>query len=121
MNSPAAQLVFISRHSGWATMAAACMETALTAGVFEQHPVLVLLDDAVTQLLPEQNGEALGMKTLARQLPALELYGIQAVYVDAAALHARGLADSELLIPVQRLQSDQLAALIAAARTALVF
>lgn len=121
MTASASQLLFISRHSAWTAAAAACMETALTAGVFEQHPALVLLDDAVTQLLPEQNGEVFGMKTLANQLPALELYGVETVYVDAAALTARGLDNAELLIPVQRLQPQQLADLIAVARTTLVF
>ncbi len=121
MNSSAPQLLFICRQSGWTSSAAACLETALTAGVFEQHPALVLLGDAVTQLLPDQSGETIGMKTLAHQLPALELYGIQTVYVDAAALTMRGLGDAELTIPVQRLQPGQLADLVAAARTTLVF
>jgi tRNA 2-thiouridine synthesizing protein C len=121
MSSPGPQLLFVCRHSGWTSAAAACMETVLTAGVFEQHPVLVLLDEAVAQLLPDQRGEAIGMKTIAHQLPALELYGIQTVYVDEAALNARGLSDAELTIPVQRLQPGQLASLVAAARTTLVF
>jgi tRNA 2-thiouridine synthesizing protein C len=115
------KLVFIARRSGWTAAAAACLETTLIAGVFEMQPVLVLLDDAVTQLLPEQNGETLGLKTLARQFPALELYGIDTVYVDEVALQERGLADADLLIPVKRLHTGQLATLVAAAATTLVF
>jgi sulfur relay protein TusC/DsrF len=121
MTTPAPQLLFICRHSAWTSQAAACLETTLTAGVFEQQPALILLDDAVTLLLPDQQGEVIRKKSLSRQLPVLELYGIHTVYVDAVALAVRGLMNSELLVPVVYLQPAQLSQLLAAAHTTLVF
>jgi len=121
MNTPRRACLFVCRHSAWTSEAAACVETLLTAGVFEQQPVLVLMDAAVTLLLPDQNGAPIHAKTLARQLPALELYGIDTVYADAAALTAYGVNTEQLPLPVQTLQSGQLATLVASAAITLVF
>ncbi len=121
MNTAARSVLFICRHSAWTSAASACMETLLTAGVFEQKPVLVLLDEAVTLLIADQQGERICMKTLARQLPALELYGIETVYAEPAALTRYDVDPAQLSVPVLPLQHDQLAALVAAATTTLVF
>ena len=121
MNTTTRSCLFVCRRSAWTSEAAACLETLLTAGVFEQRPVLVLLDAAVTLLLADQNGAPIHVKTLARQLPALELYGIETVYADAAALAVYGVNTAQLPLPVKTLQSSQLAALVATATTTLVF
>lgn len=114
-------LLMICRHSGWSAQAAACLETTLTAGVFEQRAALVLLDAAVTLLFADQQGDSVRPKSLAQQLPALELYGIDTVYADAGALAAHGLAQAALPIAVKPLQAGELATLVAAAKHALVF
>ncbi len=121
MTAVAGSPLLICRHSAWTSAAAACLETLLTAGVFEQRPVLVLLDAAVTLLIADQHGEVIHSKTLARQMPALELYGIETVYADPAALLAYGVNTTELVLPIQLLAANQLAGLVAAASTALVF
>ena len=121
MNNQVCNSLFICRHSAWTSEASACLETLLTAGVFEQKPVLVLMDAAVTLLIPGQQGEAIQKKTLARQMPALELYGIENVYADPVALHIYGIDTAQLPLPIRQLQNGQLAALIAAATTTLVF
>jgi tRNA 2-thiouridine synthesizing protein C len=120
-NNAAASLLLIARHSAWHMSSAAALEVALTAGVFDQQVVLVLLEDAVLQLMPEQNGQALALKTYANQLPALELYGITQVYVDSTALDHYGLNVQDCQIPVQVLPTGLLAELLASSRTVLVF
>jgi sulfur relay protein TusC/DsrF len=114
-------LLMICRHSGWTAQAAACLETTLTAGVYEQHTALVLLEAAVTLLFPDQQNDGVRPKTQAQQLPALELYGIDTVYVEASALAAHGLADIALPIVVKPLQAGELATLVATARHTMVF
>lgn len=121
MTSTAPQLLLICRHGGWTARAAACFETLLTAGVYEQDAALVLLQDAVTVLLPDQQAEPERPKTLAQQLPALELYGIKQVFVEAPALASCRVDTDALPIPVTVLAKDQLAALVQSARSTLVF
>jgi len=121
MTGAAKPPLLICRHGAWTMAAATCMELTLTAGVFEQKPVLVLLDAAVTLLLPNQNGESSGLKTLAKQIPALELYGIEHVHVEAAALIAHGIDAAALDAGVKPLAPGALAALVAAAGAVLVF
>lgn len=115
------QVLFICRHGGWTDRAAACFETLLTAGVYEQDAALVLLQDGVTLLMPEQQADALRPKTLAQQLPALELYGIHQVFVEATALAACDIDPATLPLPVTVLAGDQLASLVQSARATLVF
>ncbi len=121
MTSTAPQLLLICRHGGWTARAAACFETLLTAGVYEQNAALVLLQDAVTMLVPDQQAETLRPKTLAQQLPALELYGINQVFAEASALTSCGVDIGTVAIPVTVLETGQLAALVQRARAALVF
>jgi tRNA 2-thiouridine synthesizing protein C len=120
-NNTSPVLLLIARRSAWCASSAAALEVALTAGVFDQQVVLVLLEEAVLQLLPAQNGQVLGLKTYANQLPALELYGITQVYVDGAALQHYGLSLQDCQIPVQVLATGLLAELLASSRTVLVF
>lgn len=113
--------LFICRHSAWSSQAYACLETVLTAGVFEQDAALVLQGDGVLQLLPGQDGSALQQKTLANQLPALELYGITQIYVESAAAKERGLSVDDFVLPALPLQEGQLRDMINASRHVLVF
>jgi sulfur relay (sulfurtransferase) DsrF/TusC family protein len=121
MTTSVNQPLLICRHPAWSSDMSACVEMALTAGVFEQRPILVLTDAAVTLLLPGQDGEAHGLKTLARQVPAFELYGIDQVYADAAALAAHGIDATALEHGVKPLPMGRLAELMATAASVLVF
>lgn len=121
MTSAAQPPLLICRHAAWSSDMAACLEMALTAGVFERQPILVLADAAVTLLLPGQDGESNGLKTLAKQVPAFELYGIDQVYADAAALAAHGIDAATLEHGIKPLPAGRLAALMATAASVLVF
>jgi tRNA 2-thiouridine synthesizing protein C len=93
----------------------------MTAAVFDQRVKLLFCNDGVYQLLADQDGTACGMKTLARQLPALDLYGIEQVYVAESALQERGLQERDLLQAVTVLSCDQMRILIAESNAVLVF
>lgn len=123
MSSPQRQsLLFITTRAPWSTAApAACTDLLLTAGVFEQRVSLVFLGDAVWQLHCHQDGKPLRQKTLADLFPALELYDIRQVYVEAQALQARGLRADTLLIPVRTVDTAALRDLLATHDRSLVF
>jgi len=112
-------LLMICRRSGYT--ASACLETTLTAGVYEQHTALVLLDEAVTLLVTDQQTNEVQPKNVAQQLAALDLYGIDIVYADAGALACYGVGADSVPIAVKQLQPGELACLVADARHTVVF
>ena len=107
------QFTFISRAAPYGSNRPnLCLDMALAAAVFEQHVNYVFLGDGVYQLLQGQNAENIRSKTLGNAMETLELYGIENVIVDADALHARGLSEQDLLLPVQSLDGTAIAELI---------
>lgn len=105
--------LFLSAHLPWAgTAATACADLLMTAAVFGQQVTVVFIGDGVLQLQEGQDGSSAGQKTLARQFPAFELYEIQRICAEAAALHHHGLDARDLVVPVEVLDAQQLRALL---------
>lgn len=91
-------IVFISTRAPWSSSAPlACLEALMTTAVFDLPARLVLLGDGVFQLLPDQDGAALGSKNLSKMIGALGLYGITTIHVDEVSLTQRGLVLTGLL------------------------
>jgi len=108
------QWLFISSKAPWHGSAAqACADLLLTAAVFDQDVTLVFLGAGVLQLLPEQDGAALGTKSFTKLYPALELHGVRSVYADAEALSTWNLDPAGLLLPVEPIGSAKLRTLLA--------
>ena len=101
---PSPPVVFLSSASAWSGSAASsCLDTTMSFAVFDVPVVLVLHGAGVLQLLPEQNGDALQLKTLARTWGALSLYGVHEVLVEAESLQDYGHAPDELLCSASRI------------------
>lgn len=88
------------------------LDMALACAAFEQRVALLFLGDGVLQLAGAQQAEAIGQKPLDKQLGALPLYDVDALYADADALAARGLSDATLALPVQALDGAGIRALL---------
>jgi tRNA 2-thiouridine synthesizing protein C len=115
-------LLFLTTKSPWtSSSAASCTDMVMTAAIFDQSVRLLFCNDGVYQLLKDQDGTLCGMKTLAKQLTALDLYGIEQVYVEKSALQERGLQERDLLQAVTILSCDQIRTLIADSKAVLVF
>jgi tRNA 2-thiouridine synthesizing protein C len=113
MNSQKQTLTFISRLAPYGrNEPQLCLEMALAAAVFEQKVNYVFLDDGVFQLLTQQNAEHINSKTLANMLEAMDLYGIENVYVDEQSLEQRKLQAADLIIAATPLNRTSLTALI---------
>jgi tRNA 2-thiouridine synthesizing protein C len=122
VDNPKRHLLFLTTKSPWTTSnASSCNDMVMTAAIFDQSVKLLFCNDGVYQLLKDQNGTSSGMKTLAKQLSALDLYGIEQVYVEKAAMQERGLQERDLLQAVMVLSCDQMRALIANSKAVLVF
>jgi tRNA 2-thiouridine synthesizing protein C len=119
---PKNHLLFLTTKSPWTSSSAtSCNDMAMTAAIFDQSVKLLFCGDGVYQLLKNQDGTACGMKTLAKQLSALDLYGIKQVYAEKSALQERGLQERDLLQAVTALSCDQMRSLIAESKAVLVF
>lgn len=92
-------ILFISSKAPWSSAAPlACLDACMTSAVFDVPTTLVLLGDGVQQLLPGQDAGDMDRKDVSRMFGALGLYGIDTVYVDAAALAALGISLDELQV-----------------------
>lgn len=89
------------------------LDVAMMAAAFEHEVSIAFIDDGVYQLLEGQDTSATGCHDFSPLFQALELYGIEKVYVDSEALHQRGIDPQRLLIPAQPLANQALAELIA--------
>jgi tRNA 2-thiouridine synthesizing protein C len=91
------RLLFIQHRPPYSDDSAAEMlDALLVAAAFGQQVSVLFQDDGVWQLLANQDGKALGRKTLLSQLQALGLYDVERLYVDHASLQARGLQAAQL-------------------------
>jgi tRNA 2-thiouridine synthesizing protein C len=123
MTSPSGkEVLFISTRSPWSSSAAAAgADLLMTAAVFEQPVRVVFCGDGVWQLLGEQDGDKLKMKTLSRIFPAFELYDIRHVLVAASAMRERHLTTADLVIPAETASDEEIRGLITASKTVFVF
>ncbi|MBM4203757.1 MAG: sulfurtransferase TusC [Gammaproteobacteria bacterium] len=90
------------------------LDALLVAAAFEQRCTVLLLDDAVFALLPDQHGDVLGRRTAAKLLNALPDYEVERICVCEESLAQRGLINFVDTLSATRLTPAQQTALIAA-------
>ncbi|MDX9874092.1 MAG: sulfurtransferase complex subunit TusC [Spongiibacteraceae bacterium] len=117
MNTPESTakrwLLVFQRPPYGSALAREAVDVALAAAAFGQQVSLLFLGNSVWQLLPNQQGDAIGHKDFDRQLGALPMYDIDQFFVAADALTARGLAATDLVLPVTVLEPAAIAPLLA--------
>lgn len=107
-------MLIISRQAPWSGLAAReALDIALAGGAFELPLALLLLDDGVFQLNPEQRAEALEQKDLSANLKALPLFGIETIHVARDSLVQRGLDIDSLGHPIELIEESRLGDFIA--------
>lgn len=105
-------LLIISRHPPARLAAREALDMALAAAAFGVPTGLLFMDDGVLQLLKGQDAQAVGQKSLAANLQALELYGVEDVLVCGQSLAARGIHTRQCLLDCRALDSAQIAQLL---------
>ena len=106
-------LTLVSRSAPYGTEnAQVCLDVVLAGSVFDQQVNYLFLGDGVYQLLNSQQASSIDCKNLAGAFEALELYGVDQVYVDELSLQQRGLNVDDLVLAVKPLNDDQLRVLI---------
>ena len=107
------KFMYVNRRAPYGTIyALESLEVVLIAAAFEQDVSLVFMDDGVYQIKKEQNTEEIGVKNFSPTYRALEGYDVEKLYVEKESLESRGLTTDDLVVPVQVLDKDQLAALM---------
>lgn len=91
---------------------AEALDALLVAAAFDQPCSLLLIEDAVFALLPDQDGSLLGMRTAGKLLTALPDYEVRDICVCSRSLVERNLTDTGTVIPVRRLSPEEQVAFI---------
>jgi len=88
------------------------LDRILITAAFDQPVSLLLLDEAVFHIKQGQRVNEAGGKNISAIYRSLELYDIEAIYVEQESLTQVGLVLEDLVFPVQVLSSSDIAALI---------
>lgn len=112
MNRP--EVLIICRRAPYASSAARdAIDLALACALFELPVSLLLLDDGVLQLLPNQQSGAIRQKNPNAMLEALPMYDIDRIFTSTQSLALHGLEASSLVPLPQVLDQDEVRALMA--------
>jgi tRNA 2-thiouridine synthesizing protein C len=105
------KFMFVNRKAPYGTIyALEGLEVVLISAAFNQDVSLAFLDDGVYELLKGQQTKALEVKNFSPTYRALEGYDIEKLYVERESLEARGLSEDQLIVPVEVMSSEELAA-----------
>lgn len=107
------KFMYVNRKAPYGTIyALESLEVVLIAAAFEQDVSMAFLDDGVYQLKKGQDTAGIGMKNFSPTYRALEGYDVEKLYVEAESLAERGLTEEDLLVPVEVINREALAALM---------
>jgi len=70
------------------------IEALLVCAAFDQQPAVMFIDQGILQLMPQ--AEHAGRKNLNKMLQAIEIYGVETVYVCSASLARFGLTAADI-------------------------
>jgi tRNA 2-thiouridine synthesizing protein C len=88
------------------------LDMVMTAAAFDQAVSLLFLDDGVLQLLRGQGPDALGRGSVAAIFPALDLYDVEALWVERESLVERGVGEDAMVVPVKLIARASVADLL---------
>lgn len=105
-------LLIISRHPPFRQSAREALDVALSAAAFGVPCGILFMDDGVFQLIKGQDAEQVGQKSLAANLQALPLYGVEDILVCQHSLGERGLQGNQCLLDVRVMNNAEIAGLL---------
>lgn len=105
-------LLIISRHAPALHQAREALDLALSAAAFGIPCGLLFMDDGVFQLVKGQDAALIGQKSLAANLQALPLYGVEDILVCQHSLGERGLQANQCLLDARVMNNAEIASLI---------
>ena len=106
---------FITRHAPYGRdNAFACLDMVLACAAFDQKINYLFIEDGVFQLLKNQQASSIEHKSFSAPLAALDIYGVNNIYVDETSLMSRGLTSDDLAIEVLLISAKASSQLVSA-------
>ncbi len=110
----AKKFMFVNRTAPYGTIyALESLEVVLITAAFDQDVSLVFVEDGVWQLKKGQQTKGIETKNFSPTYRALDGYDVEKLYVERESLEARGLAEDDLIVDVEVLDSAALGKLMA--------
>jgi tRNA 2-thiouridine synthesizing protein C len=107
------KFMFVNRKAPYGTVyALEGLEVVLISAAFSQDVSMAFLDDGVYELVKGQQTKAIEMKNFSPTYRALDGYDVEKLYVERESLAARGLSESNLIVPVQVLSAAEMGELM---------
>ena len=104
------KFLYVNRKAPYGTIyALESLEVVLIGAAFEQDVSLAFVGDGVYQLAKGQDTKSLEVKNFSPAFRALEDYDVTKLYVEKEALEARGLSESDLVVPVEVVGAERMA------------
>lgn len=104
-------LLIISRHPPSQQAGREALDMALAAAAFDIPVGLLFMDDGVLQLRQGQEAPLIGIKSLAANLQALPIFGVEDIMACSHSLDERGMRNEPLALPVKRMDTAEISAL----------
>jgi tRNA 2-thiouridine synthesizing protein C len=118
----AKKFLYVNRRAPYGSIyALESLEVVLIGAAFEQDVSMAFLGDGVYQLTKGQDTKGLEVKNFSPTFRALEDYDVTKLYVEKEALEARGLRESDLVVPVQVVDAARMAEIMEAQDVILSF
>jgi tRNA 2-thiouridine synthesizing protein C len=107
------KFLYVNRKAPYGTIyALESLEVVLITAAFDQDVSLAFLDDGVYQLVKGQHTKGIDVKNFSPTYRALEGYDIEKLYVEKESMEARGLKESDFIVPVKVMGVQELADLM---------
>ncbi len=107
------KFLYVNRRAPYGSIyALESLEVVLIGAAFDQDVSMLFVDDGVYQLKKGQDTKESDMKNFSPTYRALEMYDVEKLYVDKQSMDERGLTQEDLIVPVEVLDTQQLADLM---------
>ena len=103
------KFLYVNRKAPYGTIyALESLEVVLIAAAFDQDVSLAFIDDGVYQVVKGQHTKGIDVKNFSPTYRALEGYDIEKLYVEKESMEARGLKESDFIVPVKVVSAQEM-------------
>jgi len=108
------KFLFVNRKAPYGTIyALEALEVVMISAAFDQDVSLAFLDDGIFQIVKGHETTFIGMKNFSQTYRALEDFGVTKLYVERESMEARGINESDFIVPAEVISVREMAELMA--------
>ena len=108
------KFLIVNRKAPYGTIyALEALEVVMISAAFDQDVSLAFLDDGIFQIVKGQETTFIGMKNFSQTYRALEDFGDTKLYVERESMEARGISESDFIVPAEVISVGEMAELMA--------